>query len=951
MKINSYKTSNYFLLLFLIILLHLKIAASTPLSLCTKGSFSYTPDTSINSKTCALPEITTEEKIYPASINKALFNSYEKCGICYEMVGPFGAVKLRVEDTTEDKDDSTPFFKLGSQPSFTLMNKNSTNDLSESETVGVSFRMVSCDYSDKIKILTGENNYQGFSFGCLVYNNNIPISFVQIKEKDGTTFTEIKKTSNNYYLYDKGDMISYPIILRIVSITGEMVNVTISSKESDETYETTGNFYNPENYYFNVTNLKRVKTSSKENCCSLDFSDYGNIYINGVLNNNYETKAENSNIVNSSSEQITTVKLNNNGKLYIKSKMPIRADQFLGISLSIKANKICDDCLYLSSYDKLKENKISIKQENTFQTKNYLFNSLDVNDNTFIGIVLFTKDKDIEIGISSIQLMENSNAPSAEICLGNSSSWIPVVPIPGPEGEKKETIVIQSETIVNNISTTEIETTEILNISTTYLETNDTEYTYIIILNVKNITNTMISVECEPFNKIENENIKILFISNDGDTTKNFATENCFINNEKSFICYIPDSSLINNGIYKLSSPEENLYKINSSGTISVNNGSIIYENKIESIEPIEPIEPIESTNTNKPIIESTIKIQDEKIIITDSIDKIINKGETVNFKINPISKIIYNMSGLEQIIFMDNNTISRNALYLKNCKSISNDINQTLVESISCNVSNNIIKGNYSTLASGQDISIAEGETIKLTCNNSYGGSFSVDKNQTINANISRKEKSNLSINFGIIYYNQNLKPKDLFPYQVYLYGNKKFSKIRSLAGESKYDTYFSFENCIMGSYMFPSQAMNGINCNLPDFVEAGEYTKIVSEGFDVNPNQKINISFPYDFNKSEDYIRGTTSGSPYREEEESSSSKTWIIWLVLGILVAVLIVIIVIAFCMNRKKNKMNDNSDDINNSNNKIDNSNDSNNRGENNNNETNNNNTNNSISQSN
>ena len=624
--------------------------------------------------------------------------------------------------------------------------------------------------------------------------------------------------------------------------------------------------------------------------------------------------------------------------------MPIRADQFLGVSLTIKANKICDDCLFISSYDKLIENKVSFQQENSLKLKNYLFNSLNVNDNTFIGIVLFTKDKDIEIGISNMQLMENSNAPSAEICLGNSSSWIPVVPIPGTDVEKKETTSIQSETVVNNNIS---ETTYLLvNISTNNLETNGTEYTYINILNVNKITNKMISVECEPFNKIENENIKILFISNDGDTTKNFATENCFINNENSissFICPIPDSSLINNGIYKLSSSEENLYKINSPGTISVNNGNIIYEKNIEPIEP---------TNSNKPIIiESTVKISDEKIIITDSINKIINKGETITFKINPISKYIYNIYGLDQIIFLD--TINRNALYLKNCKSISNDLNQTLVESISCTVSNNIIKGNYSTLASGQDISIAEGEKVNLICNNSYGGSFSANFTQTINANMSRKEKSNYSINFDIIYYDQNLKPRDLFPYPVYLYGNKKSSKFRSLAGETKYDTHFLFPNCIMGSYMsISSQAMGGINCNLPDFVEAGEYTKIVSNGFDVNPNQKINISFPYDFNKSENYIKGNSSFY-YGEQESSSSSKTWIIWLVLGILVAVLIVIVIIAFCMTRKKNKMNDNSEDVNNSNNRIDNSNDSNNGGENNNNNetNNNNNTNNSISQSN
>ena len=231
---NTNKKQNYLLLFFLIIFIHLNLTTSTPLSLCTKGLFSYTPDSSIKSQTCSLPEISSELKIYPASVNKAFFNSYEKCGICYEMAGPFGAVKLRVVDSNEDSTDSTQFFKLGSEASFTLMNLNDTNSLDQNKQVGISFRMISCDYSDKVKILTGEDNYQGFSFGCLVYNNNIPITSVRIKENGGSSFTEIKKSSDNFYLYDKGDMVSYPVELRLIMNVQEifiiLINIIIMSK-------------------------------------------------------------------------------------------------------------------------------------------------------------------------------------------------------------------------------------------------------------------------------------------------------------------------------------------------------------------------------------------------------------------------------------------------------------------------------------------------------------------------------------------------------------------------------------------------------------------------------------------------------------------------------------------------------------------------------------------------
>ena len=933
---NTNKKQNYLLLFFLIIFIHLNLTTSTPLSLCTKGLFSYTPDSSIKSQTCSLPEISSELKIYPASVNKAFFNSYEKCGICYEMAGPFGAVKLRVVDSNEDSTDSTPFFKLGSEASFTLMNLNDTNSLDQNKQVGISFRMISCDYSDKVKILTGEDNYQGFSFGCLVYNNNIPISSVRIKENGGSSFTEIKKSSDNFYFYDKGDMISYPVELRLISITGEMINTTITSKESDETYECSGNFYNPDKYYYNVEDLKRVKTTSTENCCSMDYTDYSNIYTNGVINDNYEATTENSDI-DTSSDQITKVKLNNNGKLYVKSKMPIRADQFISISLSIQGNKVCADCLYISSYDKTIENKISIQSENTLKNYNYLFSALGVEDNTFNGFVIYTKENDIEIGISDIQITENSNAPSAEICVGGSSGWVPIVPI-NPDIPKQETtnsIPKESTIHTNNIHTTEVQTTKISNtyinttdIPTTYISANGTGYIYLNVKNISWIDIQLILVECEPFTKEEGKTIKLYFKSTDGNNTKDFETINCFFDEDQisaflninrtkdlanSFACYTKNRYTIDNGKYKLDSSDDYVYKINKSDIITIRNGVITYGNNSNS------------KNEATPII-------NDKLIITNSINKIVNKGEIVNFNIKPIERNIFNIYKLNEIIFLEYSQY-HNALYLKNCVGNSTTTNITIVDLISCTVSNNMIKGNYSFLANGQDIEIEEGQTINLICSNSYGGSFSEDKNEIINANISRRLKQNYTINFKVDFYDLYLKPNDTFPYPVYLYGKKISNNLRILPDLSSYDLNFKFPNCTMGSYKSVlTETVDGINCNLPDFVEAGEYSHIVSNGFDVNPNQKINIIFPYDFNKSENYIKSNSNGTiNYRNKDESSSSKTWIVWLVLGILVAILIAIIIIAFCLNRNKSNnkdINDTSEVANNSGaNQLDNSNNS------------------------
>ena len=74
---------------------------------------------------------------------------------------------------------------------------------------------------------------------------------------------------------------------------------------------------------------------------------------------------------------------------------------------------------------------------------------------------------------------------------------------------------------------------------------------------------------------------------------------------------------------------------------------------------------------------------------------KSINKGDNITFSINPIESRYYNQ--IDQIIFIDNNSQSKNALYLKNCK---NNASNNKATSISCKVSNNLIKGNYTSLS-----------------------------------------------------------------------------------------------------------------------------------------------------------------------------------------------------------------------------------------------------------
>lgn len=90
-------------ILLIFIFLHLTFCLEerlTPISSCTKGRITrYTGWE--NSGSCSLGKHTNAigpKYMYPSSPNQAFFKSHTQCGICYEMVGPLGVLRTRVEN-------------------------------------------------------------------------------------------------------------------------------------------------------------------------------------------------------------------------------------------------------------------------------------------------------------------------------------------------------------------------------------------------------------------------------------------------------------------------------------------------------------------------------------------------------------------------------------------------------------------------------------------------------------------------------------------------------------------------------------------------------------------------------------------------------------------------------------------------------------------------------------
>jgi hypothetical protein len=209
---------------------------------------------------------------------------------------------------------------------------------------------------------------------------------------------------------------------------------------------------------------------------------------------------------------------------------------------------------------------------------------------------------------------------------------------------------------------------------------------------------------------------------------------------------------------------------------------------------------------------------------------------------------------------------------------------------------------------------------------NSNNGGIIRSGNDQIINTNeLTSAQKSNFSLTFNILYYNPNIRAGEDFPHKVYLYGMRQSTNGRNL-DEIVYDDRIVFEKCITQSYSEDISAIGAINCRAPDFIHAGTYSKLESDGLDSNTQAPVNIRFDRDFNRSskssyrDGYPDSNGNNSRmYRDDDESSSSssKKWIAWLIIGIILVVVIAIIItiIAF----RKGGDEDSSDKVNDSSN--------------------------------
>ena len=850
MKYYLYK-ENFIIFIVPFIFLCINPINLTPLSSCTKGRISqYNWN---KEGICGFG--TTQNTIgqlyrFPAAPNQDLFRNSAQCGVCYEIVGPNGAIRVRVEDYC--RTDSNSGLCKGDMYHFNISSEGTSYIMGSADKANVTFRMVSCDYSGNIRILTnGETNKFYLSF--VVLDHNLAVSKVEIQQYNSTISNNLARTLENKWVhYNFNSEIAYPLNIRIYSINGDYVTVIMNSPEGNKYYEANGNFIIPNNLYFNISTLNKINninTNNLNKCCERDKSDFTPIYNNGYLNGGYSESSQGVTVIYNSTDSYLgkyslNAKFQSFGILNYIPSFPIRADQYYGIFFSIKSNRVCSNCLYVRAYDLTSYNQIiSIDKANEWKNYTFDFNTLGINNNEFNGIVFsyyqYSTDN-LEVNIDKIELIPNPNAPDAGICFNVSN------------GNTNNTNI--------NIEPYD----------------NNKQFNYINInsININENSPQILNINCNQFTNYDNKKISLKLISKN--TLNNFEISNCSYSNPyviSSFTCTLPSN--ISDDFYNIRTITTNGLNFSYAEDLEIKNGLLICGN-------------VNSTMSKYK------SVYYSPIIIIYSKEQNINKGDKVKFDIYPIPQEEYNLDN-DEIVLLNNN--GDKSLHLKYCHQ---NIKNKTVYSVQCVVSNNIMKENYTNLYSDQVVSLLDGQTVSLVGSNSNGGMLIKNHYKVMETNLTQAQKRNFNVTFNLLYYNSNIRPGDEFPHKVYLYGNRKYT--RKLDDKTIYDSQINFQNCTAGTYSSEDpSAIGSIICRFPDFVPAGTYTKLESDGIDINPGTSINYIFEKDFNRS--LYSKDTGISNYSQNSNKKKSKDWIVWLIVGILIVILAVMVIIILICRKK------------------------------------------------
>ncbi len=365
-----------YLILYFILL---KFAFSTkPLSQCNNAVATfYEPYDSGASCGFGVP------KIYGAALDDKIYKNGEKCGICYELVGPKGAVKIMVDNY--DPEDS-----MGKEdwPHFDC-HKNTFEQIADASwgILNITWRMVACGHEGNIFLNTfsGAHDYY-YSF--VVSNHEIGLKHVYYSNNNND-WTLLSR-EGDYNRWTVPGQITFPAYFQFESIDGEKVSTKIDELKAGYSHDTGVQFKVPDKY-FDPRSLD-VVPKKDEKCCKL-FDAYSQIYEDGRFYSEWgdvsgATVDYDVNCVENGKKCIK-FEFSNWNVFKFMNRFKAETKRYKAIEFYIKGESVCKSCLNIM-LDGYNWHSISISDVDQWEKITLSFKDLGVSDNaSFIESFMF----------------------------------------------------------------------------------------------------------------------------------------------------------------------------------------------------------------------------------------------------------------------------------------------------------------------------------------------------------------------------------------------------------------------------------------------------------------------------------------------------------------------------------------------------------------------------------
>ncbi|KAL7720444.1 Expansin-B5 [Entamoeba marina] len=346
----------------------------THLSACTKGRITHYTSYD-EGGACGFGEVSTkvtEGYVFSAALSEAFYDGGNKCGICYEIVGADGAIRVMATDGCPASDDGTGVcsgdmlhFDLASnaKPYLFDSDKGNTNG-------NVTFRMVACDLDGNIKIKTRGTSSNYYFF--VVMNHVIGLKSTFYSLDNGATYTELERPNYNTYAISLNESLPLPFQIKLISIADEELVIDVNYIESETTFDSGVQFTIPDDKFFDVETLEETaKPDDIDECCdqSDDVATVYTDYVHGVW---IAQGTDSVNCTDNPYEGSYCVKaeLSQWDGIQFFSVHAFDTDLYSNLTFYVKASLAGDDCLSVTASYSTERTHVHIDKANIWQYVN-----------------------------------------------------------------------------------------------------------------------------------------------------------------------------------------------------------------------------------------------------------------------------------------------------------------------------------------------------------------------------------------------------------------------------------------------------------------------------------------------------------------------------------------------------------------------------------------------------